>query len=273
MAQRISEGLPVEVLGGEAGPTVLLLHGWGSSMAHMRPLAELLAPDFRVVMINFPGHGNAPEPAKAWDMDMHADLVEDVIDRNCVGPVLIVGHSNGGRVALYTMGRDAAQQAAASPLDRVRALVLIGPSGTRRKRTATYYLKTWLARALKAPFRVLPSPLADFGLDWLRHSLLWRTLSSSDYASVSGVMRETFVRCVTTYLEEQLPRVSVPTVVLRGAADDAVTAEQVATMVRLLPDAGLVEVEGAGHYVQLDAPQIVASAVREMATRSHMMHP
>ncbi len=160
--------------------------------------------------------------------------------------------------------------AAGGPLDRVRALVLIGPSGTRRKRTASYYLKTGLARALKTPFRLLPPPLSAFGLNWLRHSLLWRALSSADYAAVSGVMRETFVRCVTTYVEEGLPLVTVPTVILRGAGDEAITADQIDTMVRLLPDAGAFEVEGAGHYVQLDAPDVVAAAVREMASRQHM---
>ena len=263
MAQRISDGLPVEVLGKEAGPTVLLLHGWGSSMAHMRPLARLLATDFRVVMLDFPGHGSAPEPAEPWDMDRHADLVQAVIDEHTDGPVLVVGHSNGGRIALFTMARP-------STPDRVRALLLLGPSGTRRPRRPSWYLKTALARTLKAPFAILPRPLRDFGLDWLRHSLLWRALSSSDYAATSGVMRETFIRCVNTYLENVLPRVGTPTVILRGAHDEAITPAQIDTMVRLLPDAGAHEVEGAGHYVQLDAPDIVAAAVRDLASRLEM---
>ncbi len=266
-------------MGRDIGPTVLLLHGWGSSKEHMRPFAARLQDEFRVILVDFPGHGSAPEPPQAWDMDAHADFVQDVLSTHAEGPVLIVGHSNGGRVALFAMARFTSRLHTQASFDaprglhRVIGLVLLAPSGTRRERSTSFHFKSWLARVLKAPFQIMPGPLGEAGLDWLRHSLLWRALSSSDYAAVSGVMRETFVRCVTAYLEEELPRVMVPTVILRGSEDEAISAAQVDTMVRLLPDAGAFEVAGAGHYVQLDAPDVAAAAVRKMASTANRDTP
>lgn len=215
-----------------------------------------------VVSVDFPGHGRSPEPHAPWDVPAHAALVRHIIEYCSPGvdgparrPVILVGHSNGGRVALHVMSMPDAPAS-------VRALVLIAPSGIRRTRTLKTRFKSGLARVLKAPFQILPRTIRDFGLDWLRHSLVWKQLSSSDYQALKGVMRETFVMCVNHYVEDRLGDVHVPVLVFRGDSDDAITAEQVNTLVAGLPDAGLFTVPGAGHYAHLQAPEAVVSAIR-----------
>jgi pimeloyl-ACP methyl ester carboxylesterase len=228
----------------------------------MRPLADRLAASARIVSLDFPGHGQSPVPHEAWDIPAHAALVRHVLEHTVAArhasserPVILVGHSNGGRVALHLMSET-------DPPAAVRALVLVAPSGIRRQRTASTRIKAGLARTLKAPFQVLPRPLRDLGLDWLRHSLVWKALSSADYQALDGVMRETFVKCVNHYVEDRLDRIHVPVLVFRGDGDDAITAEQVDRLVAGLPDAGLYTVPGAGHYAHLDAPDIVAEGIR-----------
>ncbi len=252
----------VDIQEAENGPVVVMLHGWGSSSALMRPLADRLAPSARIVSVDFPGHGQSPPPHAAWDIPSHAALVRHVLEHTVAArhasserPVIVVGHSNGGRVALHLMSEP-------DPPAAVSALVLIAPSGIRRTRTASTRFKAGLARVLKAPFRILPGPLRDAGLDWLRHSLLWKALSSSDYQSLDGVMRETFVKCVNHYVEDRLDRIHVPVLVFRGDADDAITAEQVDRLVAGVPDAGLYTIPGAGHYAHLDAPDVVVEGIR-----------
>lgn len=244
----------VEIQEAENGPVVVMLHGWGSSSALMRPLADRLAPGARIVSIDFPGHGQSPPPHAAWDIPSHAALVRHLIG-DSGRPVILVGHSNGGRVALHLMSEP-------DPPAAVSALVLIAPSGIRRTRSVSTRLKAGLARMLKAPFRILPGPLRDFGLDWLRHSLLWKALSSSDYQALDGVMRETFVKCVNHYVEDRLDQIRVPVLIFRGEEDDAITAEQMDRLVAGLPDAGLYTVPGAGHYAHLDAPDVVVEGIR-----------
>lgn len=255
---RTPDRVHVDIRGSDRDTSILLLHGWGSSSELMAPLAVRLEKDFRVISVDFPGHGRSPAPHAAWDIPAHAFLVQQLLTQYASERTVIVGHSNGGRVALHMMTQANAPR-------NVRALVLVAPSGIRRKRSAGFYVRSWSARILKAPFSFMPGPIRDFGLDWLRHSLVWKLLSSSDYQSLEGVMRETFVQCVNHYVEDILPRIGVPVVVLRGDADDAISDDQVQRLVKRLPDAGLVTLPGAGHYAHLDAPDAVVAAIHEVA--------
>jgi len=247
--------LHVEVRGPDGHPPLLLLHGWGSSAQNMRPLAEALADSYRVHTIDLPGHGASPPPPAPWGVPEHADLIHAYIDDEIRGPVTIIGHSNGGRIALYMASTPA-------HADRIDRLVLISPSGVQPERSWTYALRSGLATALKAPLQALPSPIRAPALDWLRHSLVWRLLGSSDYNTLSGVMRETFVKTVNYHLDGALRRVEVPTLLFWGTDDAAISRRQVETIESAIEDCGLVELEGAGHYGHLDAYDTVVSGTR-----------
>lgn len=249
----------------EKGPAegfpLVVLHGWGSSSRTMLPVTDHLADTFRILLVDMPGHGASPPPPEAMGIEDQAELVRHVIDENIEGPFGLVGHSNGGRISLHLAASD-------SPPPQLHFLVLISPSGIRRRRTSSFYFKSALARTLKAPLAFLPSTWKRPADDWLRHSLLWKLLGSSDYRSLDGVMRETFVRTVNHYLEEELPRIRIPVLLFRGSEDDAITREQMATMHRLITGSGFHELPGAGHYVFGSHARIVAAGIRTLAHRT-----
>lgn len=237
--------LHLEITGPEDAEPILLLHGWGSSAQNMRIIAQALESKYRVYNVDLPGHGNSPAPPIAMGVPEHAVLVADLIQNEIGGPVTIVGHSNGGRIALY-MASDASYKAL------VRRLLLISPSGITPERSAGYHVKRAVSSALKAPFQILPEPLREFGLDWLRHSLVWRALGSSDYRALEGTMRETFVKTVTHHLDDRVDRIEAPTLLVWGDRDTAVSRRQMELLEERIPDAGLLVIEGAGHYGYLD---------------------
>lgn len=185
----------------------------------------------------------------------HADLIHDLIRSHFGTPVSIIGHSNGGRIAMY-MASDEFMKS------MVKRLVLIGPSGIKPKRTAKYYVRKYVARALKAPFEILPARLREAGLDWLRHTLLWNLLGSSDYRRLSGVMRDTFVKTVSTHLDEQVTQIKAPTLIFWGDEDQEVGRDEVEKLENRIADAGLVVLQGAGHYAYLDDPITFLRATR-----------
>ena len=249
------EDLHLETSGPGDGAPVLLLHGWGSSAALMRPVAQALEDRYRIYNLDLPGHGHSPAPPEPWGVPEHAALIRRLIEERIGAPVTIVGHSNGGRIALFM-----ASDPEMAPL--VHRLALISPSGIPTRRGASYYVRKYLARALKAPFAVLPPRLRDFGLDWLRHSLVWRALGSSDYRQLQGVMRETFVKTVNCYLQDRVHRITAPTLLFWGDHDEAVQRYQMQVLVARIPDAGLVVLEGAGHYGYLNDPDTFVAALR-----------
>lgn len=248
--------LHVETAGPEDGPSLLLLHGWGSNAQLMRPLVDAFADTHRVYNVDLPGHGHSPPPPEPWGVPEHAALVRSLIETQINGgPVTIIGHSNGGRIALYMASTPALQ-----PL--ISRLVLISPSGITPERSWSTRLRAGVAKTLKAPFAHLPSPLRDPAMDWLRHSLAWRALGSPDYNALNGVMRETFVKTVNHHLDDRVDRIAVPTLLFWGDEDTAVSHRQMVFLEEAIDDAGLVVLDGAGHYGHLDDPATVISATR-----------
>lgn len=242
------------VAGPPDAPDVLLLHGWGSAIVHMQPLAERLAGRYRTHCLDLPGHGRSPAPAEPLGVPEHAALVDAYIAQETTAPLPIIGHSNGGRIALYMASH-------APYADRVKQLVLLAPSGIAPQRALSTRMKSALARTVKTPFTWLPDALQAPALDWLHHSLLWQMLGSADYNALSGVMRSTFVRTVTHHLDDDVARIQVPTLVFRGASDTAISDRQVQVLVDRIPDAGRVDLPG-DHYAHLHALDTVAAAVR-----------
>lgn len=249
------QDLNVEVQGPSDAPPLLFLHGWGSRLQHMRPLVEGLSDSYRTHALDLPGHGASPPPPEPWGVPEHAQLLNTYIQNEIESSVTIIGHSNGGRIALYL--------ASMAPFaDRIERLVLISPSGVQPKRSWGYHLRSTLANALKAPVTLLPEPLRTPAEDWLRHSLVWRMLGSSDYNALQGVMRETFVKTVNYHLNGALSRIEIPTLLFWGTEDDAISRRQMEVIETSIDDCGLVELEGAGHFGHLDQPEQVLSGTR-----------
>jgi len=257
------ERIYAEITGPEDAPPMVLLHGWGSSAHLMRPIAEAFQTDYRVYALDFPGHGHSPPPPEPWGVPEFAHLLEMFLQHHHLTEnVTLIGHSNGGRIALFL--------ASCSPLrESIRRMVLISPSGIRPTRRPSYYVKTAIARTLKAPFQGLPTPLREKGLHWLRGTFIWDWLASSDYQQTEGVMRETFVRTVNFYLTpEHLRQINIPVLLFWGTQDKAITYEQMKKLEEALPDAGLVLLENAGHYAYLDNPHQFLQATRYFLNHS-----
>lgn len=241
---------------GPKGKTqILLLHGWGSSAELMRPIAESLEKDFEVHSIDLPGHGRSPLPSSAYGVPESAALVAEYISTKMTKPVHILGHSNGGRISLHM----AAHPDYADLIDR---LVLVSPSGIKRNRSAKFYFKKYLAKSLKFPFNLLPPQLKEPGLARMKDSLLWKSLGSSDYRSLSGVMQETFVQTVNYYLEDELSRVKSSVLLFRGSEDEAISDAQMKVMQKLIEDIGYVELPGAGHFGYLSHLETVIKGTK-----------
>lgn len=101
------------VTGPESAPTVVLLHPAGGTRHTWTPHVDALAAQYRVVTVDLPGHGAHPE--STFDFERAVADVDRILDAE--GPAILVGHSQGGYVAI---------RAAAAHADRVDGLLLAG---------------------------------------------------------------------------------------------------------------------------------------------------
>ena len=233
---------------------LIILHGWGASKKIMQPLGRMLALHHDCYVIDLAGFGESPEPPFAWKIDDYADSIQAWADHIGLLKFDLLAHSFGGRITLKLLSRPWSEK-------HVQNVLITGGAGMKPRRSASFYAKKYVAKILKAPFNLLPEPFKSRGLDWLRATSTWKSLGSSEYAVLSGVMRETFVHSVTEYLEPTLPKISHSVLLLWGENDDATPLYQAQRMEKGLTEAALVVMDGCGHYAFLDKPkQFVAIA-------------
>jgi pimeloyl-ACP methyl ester carboxylesterase len=238
-------GLRTRYLRRGAGPCVLVLHGWGASIETVYPIVTGLAPVASVYALDLPGFGQSEPPPRPWGVEDYQAFVAAFMDALQIERPTIVGHSNGGRIAI--------RMAATEPR-RAARLVLVDSAGMRPKRTMRYYRRVGLAKLGKHAARYLGAPG-----ERLRARIVGR-VASSDYAA-AGEMRPTLVRLVNSDLREYLPRISVPALLVWGADDTDTPLADARLMEQLIPDAGLVVLDRAGHYSYLDQPARFARIV------------
>lgn len=229
------------------GKPLLVLHGWGSNRQVMLPIAKNLSPLRTCYVIDFPGFGNSPEPDRPWSVNDYADAIVAMITGLNLDQTDVLAHSFGARVTLKLCARKEFQS-------RIGKILITGGAGMKPHRSASYYFRKYLAKTLKFPFLLLPGSLREKGLNNLRQTKLWKSLGSSDYRSLKGVMRETFVKTVTDYLESFLPLISNEILLLWGTKDETTPLYQAERMDKYLKNSALVTIEGAGHYAFLDQP-------------------
>ena len=220
-----------------AGHPVDVLHGWGGRVESMAPVIECLRADFRVIALDLPGFGDAPRPDDVWGTPQYAAFVRDLLAGLSVGPAHFVGHSFGAKTSLYL---------AATEPELVDKLVLVGSSGLRTPPSLKARAKRIVSRAARAAGRLGPPG------ERVRQAVYAR-IASQDYLA-AGDLRPILVKVVNEDLTELLPRVVASTLLVWGSEDDAVPVAHAKTMERLIPDAGLVLFDGAGHFAYLDEP-------------------
>ena len=79
-----------------------------------------------------------------------------------------------------------------------------------------------------------------------------KKMGSADYAAASPMMRQVMVKVVNEDLEPYLPNIKAPTLLVWGVNDTATPLSDGEKMEKLIPDAGLVKLENAGHYSFLE---------------------
>ena len=231
------------------GEFMLMLHGWGSSASLFEGLIGLCSKKYRVIAPDMPGFGGTEEPKEPWDVEKYADFILEFLKPYAPKSVILLGHSFGGRVILKLTEREL-------PFE-IKKMILIDSAGIKPKKSLKQKLSLACYKVGKAVLSLKPVKAAfPDALENLR-----RKRGSADYNSASPIMRQTLVKVVNEDLKRDLPNVKAPTLLIWGTADTATPLKDAELMEKLIPDAGLVKVEGAGHYSFLQAPEYVARVV------------
>lgn len=219
------------------GDVVLLLHGWGANVTLYAGMIRVLAQNHRVIAPDMPGFGKTPEPPVPWCVDDYADFIIKFLVSFELRRFSVVVHSFGGRVLFKLNARDDL------PFTIEKA-VLIDSAGILPKKSLRQRMSL---RCYKAARAIMSTKVLHFlypdAVDNMR-----RRRGSADYNSATPIMRATLVKVVNEDLEPLIHLMKCPTLLIWGDQDTATPVADGRRMEELIPDAGLVVCEGAGHF-------------------------
>ncbi len=214
---------------------VILIHGIGVSSRYMVPTAERLAPYFRVYAPDLPGFGRSAKPSHVLNLTELADALDGWMQAVGLERAVLLGNSFGCQIIVEFFLRHP---------ERVERAVLQGPTVDPKARTALQQIIRWQLDSPREP----PS----LGLVLIR-----------DYRDC-GVRRvvRTFQYALQDRIEEKLPHMQIPTMVVRGGRDPIVPQRWAEEATRLLPEGRLVVIPGAAHTVNYNSPLELARVAR-----------
>ena len=246
---------------GDTGARVVFLHGLFGQGRNFSTIAKALQPEFRSLLVDLPNHGRSAW-TEEFGYEQFADLVADRLRDSFAadGPVHVVGHSMGGKVAMVLALRH---------LELVDRLVVvdISPAGGGDQGEFEHLLDSLagldlstLSRRSEADER-LSEPIDD---PRVRGFLLQNLRSGQDgfhwQANLDLLRRE--LPAIGGFPDDLTGTFDRPVLWVAGERSPYVRPEHEAQMRRLFPRTMQVTIKGAGHWVHSEQPEAFTSALR-----------
>lgn len=254
-------------VGPRDAPVVVLVHGFSASLHTWEPWVRALRQDYRVISLDLPGHGlSRCVDNESIGIEQFVDTVDRITDSLGVERFTLVGSSMGGHTAWA--------YALAHP-EKLEGLVLVDAAG-------------WLdlpeeGEGEPLVFKLLRNPVARFLMKDLDMSSMIRSGLEDSFHDASLVTDEMVERysalgrapCHRDAImklmsgatlrvlasEDKLAAISVPTLILHGAADNLVPVAHAHKFADAIPQAQLKVYPQVGHIPQEEIP---AESVRDL---------
>ncbi|EWM14495.1 alpha/beta fold hydrolase [Kutzneria sp. 744] len=235
---------------GGSGPGIVLLHGLMGRATTWWPAAQWLVRYGRVVGLDARGHGRNTHRGGVWRTEDFASDAAAVIRDLDLGPAVVIGHSMGGLHALVL--------AALEP-SLVRGVVVEDFAPDQRGRTVDSWrgeFSSWPTSFQSlAHVRSFFGPVGDYFVECFEERPDGYHLIA-DLDDLYSIAAEWGRRDYWPFVS----RVQAPLLVIE-AEHTFMPAGQQEAMAARVPDGRHILVEGAGHLVQLSAPDVYRGAV------------
>ena len=255
-------GLRVAVRRRGRGEPVLLVHGGMSDSREWGLQVEDLWRDYDVVAMDVLGCGGSDDPPEGFGLVDHADVLQGTLDALGVSSAHVIGVSLGSVVALALYR--------AHPR-AVRSLVLAGAYAGWAGSLPPEEVEARTRMVLET----LERPVEEWGPPFLAtvHGVnAPAELVDASMAILRDVRPEASRRLVLAVasadLREMLPSITVPVLLIYGQDDQRAPVAVARRLHAAIPRSELVVLPGAGHAVNIEAPEEFNAAVRAFLRRS-----
>lgn len=210
---------------------IFILHGWTYSLEKWEKFTRnLMLAGFNPILLKIPGLTDKID--RPWDMKDYVGWLSEKL-KNEKEKVILLGHSNGGRIAMEYSIRHP---------EKVKNLILIDSAGIYHD---DFYLNAKrkifgiISRAGKKLLKL------NFAKD-----LLYKIVGERDYNEASAEMKKTMVNLLEWEKTFDPRKVKIPTIIIWGKDDQMTPVEDSHKLNRSIIGSKLSIINGAGHSPQ-----------------------
>lgn len=221
---------------------LILLHGAIGSSAQLLPIAELMANDFKVFVLDFPCHGGEPVN-ESFSMDFFADSVFTFMNDNQISSAHIFGYSMGGYVAL-TMAK--------SHPERINSILTLGTKFDWNPESSIRESKMLNPEVIEEKVPKFAARLKE-----LHSEPKWK-----------DVLQETAKMMINLgngcgLSDQDLANIKTKCTLGIGSKDTMVSAEETKYVANLLPNSCFVELAEIPHPIDLIDPEVIVNYIKD----------
>jgi pimeloyl-ACP methyl ester carboxylesterase len=268
---------------GGAGQPLLMVHGLGGSALNWMAVGPALAERYHAVAIDLAGFGQTPLHRRSATVGANAELVNEFIEKVIGEPVVLVGNSMGGHIAIVESADHPAQVTACILVDpavpipisqapRPNPLILGAAAALSipglaevlvqyrvRRLGPEALVREALALASADPSRVDPA-VVEAHVELTRERAHLSLQNSRAFVQAS---RSIALRMADPRFWTRVKKVKAPTLVIHGSLDSVIPLAAARDLVRRRPDWTLRVLEGVGHVPMMETPDLFLSVLLE----------
>ncbi|MFL9836159.1 alpha/beta hydrolase [Flavobacterium sp. ST-75] len=233
---------------GEGNP-VVLIHGYPLSDAMWEyQYHPLVKAGYRVIGITLRGFGESSKPYGKYDYDQFADDIKAVLDHLNIENAVLGGHSMGGAIALhYTAKYNGAH------LSKLALISAAAPCHTKRPDWSyPFFTKEDITQWVNLNNNDRPALLAAIGERFASSPVspgIVNWLGTIEMQSSPYAMEQALIALRDEDLRDDLPKISIPTLIVHALKDQVVAYELAEQMNKRIANSKLVTFENSGHAI------------------------
>ncbi|HVW23280.1 MAG TPA: alpha/beta hydrolase [Candidatus Saccharimonadales bacterium] len=224
---------------------IYVIHGWSYNLDKWQAIRPYLkALDIEPIFLKVPG---LAEPSdKVWDIDDYVDWLDKQLAK--VDNPIVVGHSNGGRIALnYALQHPGSLQ----------SLVLIDSAGIPHNEFGP--------KTKRAIFRLIAHIGKVFAFIPGLKRTYYRLIGARDYLEAPDNMKQTMRNMLKSDSQIDYREINLPVTLIWGSEDSVTPLKDGRKLAQLLPNAHLEIINGARHAPQSTNAEEVAKLIADAA--------
>lgn len=227
--------------------TFVILHWWWWNADSWLPVGqEINNLGYNVYILDLPGFWDTVMD-KVYNLDDYADVVEKFVKEFNLTHIYLMWHSNWGRISLDMALRWKTD---------IKKLILNNSAWIKRP----YTLKQKLFRLIAKTFKSLEFlPLSKQLRNVFYRSIWWH-----DYLKCENpYIKATFLNMISSGLKEELPKINLDTLLIRGENDTYTPLKDGKLMSELIPNSKLVIIPDERHWIHLKSPQKLFEVLKD----------